>query len=653
MTDKVITLPTKGRAVPAAIVDPQKWVLYFSALNRGASKAEAARRAGIAYTTVQRLHADPTRSSGLEFYKQWLTDDSRDVYTDKQLSKEAKRALADFEYFRLRYFGHISMPWHVEAARIIVEKLESPDKEFLVINCPPGSGKSTLLTHDVIVWALCRNRALRVLIGTGAQTTGQDYSTRIRNSFDRLLPVEADEHDKALGLATDAKQTLLHDFGRFKPTGSGYWRADKFVLARPGGAPAHQKEASVVSFGQRSMFLGGRYNLVVWDDVVTDANSRTPTQQAELARWWRSTAESRLEPGGVLVLMGQRMGAHDLYRHVLDLRDITDHIDADYDPDKLPRKYHHIKFPAHDETRCKGGDSKHRDHHPDTARPWPKGCLLDPKRLSYRDMRIAQHNDPANYATVYQQEDGDPDSVLVNPLWIKGGVDPVTGTHFPGCWDSDRHLGQIPDNLSGDVYSVVTADPSPAEFWGVEWWLYQMDTDFHHLIDIEQRRMTAPQFLDWNHATGQFSGLLESWWQAGNDVGRPITHVIVEVNAAQRFLLQYDHAKRWSMTRGVELVGHDTHRNKADANLGVTALGPHYRHGKVRLPGHWASRAPVMALYNEVTRYPQASTTDLLMAHWFLLWQSSRLFTPQMTKPYTFERPTWLQSARRGIRSAS
>lgn len=918
--------PPKTATPPTQRVDPQRWIVYFDALIQGASRAEGARQAGIAYTTVARLHERPASSSGLEFYKQWLTDDARSVLGYEGLGREAKKAYNDFEYFRLRYFGHISLPWHRRCAEVIVEKLATPDKEYLVINCPPGclsgdtmilvnrggnakrmairdlvtkfnggtlgrqgekawnsemetrvqravtgvfagrflrlvplvravesgvkttftlttdsgrtirataehpfmvdggamvplgdlrpgdlvlvdggkgggprakkpdyrtrqgllnhphrgawpyrqpthrlvveadlnslpldwfvallrdadcdtsalkflpldthvhhldedpynnalanlevlptrehlrhhgieggwanvadrvagervvsvvefgeeetydltvlndphnfvangfvvsnSGKSTLLTHDIVLWALMRNRALRVLIGTGAATTGGDYVQRIRNSLDRVLPMEADEHDAAMGLACDAKQTLLHDFGRFKPDGTGYWRADKFVMARAGGAPAHQKEASVVAYGQRSQFLGGRHNLVVWDDVVTDANSRTMTQQAELARWWRSTAESRLEPGGVLVLMGQRMGPHDLYRHALDLRDITDTLDIDVDEidvEALPRKYHHVKFPAHDETKCKGGDSKHRDHHPSTARPWPKGCLLDPKRLTYRDLRVHQYNDAQNYAVVYQQEDTDPTSVLVNPIWIKGGEDPVSHVVYPGCWDTERHVGQIPDNLSGSLFSVISADPSPTQFWGVTWWLYQQETDFHHLIDIERGRMSAPDFLDWNHATQSFSGLLETWHATSVERGHPVTHVILESNAAQKFLLQYDHAKRWSASRGVDLVSHDTHRNKSDPKYGVTALAPHYRHGKVRLPGHWASRVPVMNLYNEVTHYPHGSTTDLLMSHWFLLWQAPRIFAPKLAQPYAFARPTWMRDSKRGLRSA-
>ena len=310
---------------PIKRVSDEKWSVYFAALTAGKPRYAAAKEAGISLETADRVHNAPRSSSGFEHYKRWMARQAShgDVYAYSQLLPHARRAWNDFGYFRLRYFGHISRPWHVQAATEMLKLLEAPQKSYVVVNCPPGSGKSTLFTHDLICWAIVRNRALRTMIGTGAETTGADYVNRIKTSMERTLPVEADEIDAALGLATDARGCLCIDFGRFQPDGAGYWRGDKLTVARAGGVPAHQKEASVVGYGRRSGILGGRYNLVVWDDLVNDQNSRTQEHLDALARWWRNTAESRLEPGGLLILQGQRLGPADLYRHALDLRDIV------------------------------------------------------------------------------------------------------------------------------------------------------------------------------------------------------------------------------------------------------------------------------------------------------------------------------------------
>lgn len=630
-------------------VPAHKWETYFACLTAGIPRHKAAVQAGIAVGTVERLHREPRKSSGYAQYVEWCASYTKDVIPPGKLHVQARRAVKDFGFFRERYFGHISAPWQTEAGHRMRELMESPDKRFTVVNAPPGSGKSTLFTHDYPIWEIVKNRALRVLIGTGAENTGQDYTMRIRMSLERTIQVEADEIEKAQGLAKNATACLVHDFGRFKPEGSATWRADKLVVARQGGQAAHQKEASFASFGQKSGFLGGRYNLVIWDDLVNDRNSRSPLQLEELARWYKRIAETRLEPGGLLILQGQRLGAHDLYRYALDLRDIAEALDADViDLEQLPRKYHHIVYKAHYEDRCLGpGPGEHHD--PKTAKPYPDGCLLDPIRLTYKDLRVAQYNDPKDFACVMQQEDTDPGSVLVNPIWITGGDDPVTKEIFPGCWDLDRMVGQWPRNLAGEVKSVVCADPSPSNFWAVGWWGYQMDNGYQHLIDLERKRMEAPDLLDWNNATQEFTGLLEDWYQASVAAGHPLQYVIVEANAAQRFILQYDHARRWSATRGVQLVSHQTQRNKSDEKLGVHTLAPEYRFGRVRWPGHQLTRTQILPFYNEVTRYPDSATTDCVMQHWFLRMNAETLFTRKLAKPPTFARPTWIRERQRGF----
>lgn len=516
---------------------------------------------------------------------------------------------------------------------------------------------TTLWSHDIPVWLAVKNRAVRCLLGTGAETMGQDYTQRIKLTLERDTPIEASDYEKRLGLAVDAKACLAYDYGRFKPDSQFMWRNDKLLVARHNGAVSNQKEATFQSYGRRSNFLGGRYEYSIWDDVVTDQNSRDLDEQAKLVRWWRNTAESRVEPGGLIILMGQRLGPFDLYAHTFDLRDMAASWDGHYedadgnvDMERLPKKYTRITYKAHYEDKCLGEDPRAEHHHPDTAKAWPQGCLLDPIRLTQRDLLNIKADDPQTFSTVYQQEDGNAESALVQPLWVNGGVG-VDGQMYPGCWDVDRQHGVWPKGLAGQVYSVVTADPSPSNFWGVHWWAYQVDNQFQHLLDLQRKKMGAPDLLDWNHASGAWTGMLEEWWQRSNDQGHPITHVIIEANAAQKFLLQYDHARRWAMTRGVQLIAHQTQRNKTDPDYGVTSLGPHYKFGRVRLPGHPQSRVYAMPLVAEVTRYPHSGTTDQVMAHWFLTWNSHRLFVKQLDKPYSFNRPSWAQERQRGLRA--
>jgi hypothetical protein len=283
------------------------------------------------------------------------------------------------------------------------------------------------------------------------------------------------------------------------------------------------------------------------------------------------------------------------------------------------KQYRHVKFKAHYDELCR------KDHNPRTALPYnplnPQagGCLLDPRRLTYRDIMAVKDKNPRLFAVSYQQEDIDPAQVLVNPLWVDGGQDAETGEVFPGCWDKTRSMGVIPTGLTPPLISYVTADPSPTKYWSIQWWVYQPSTQTRFLIDHARKSMGANDFVDYIISRSAYEGLLEDWWQIGNAAGLPFTHVIVEQNAAQRWLMQYQAATQWATLRHVTYIPHDTYANKTSPQFGVQALIPQiWKYGKVNLPtGDNTSRGKAMGLVREVTRYPESSTTDCVMAQWF------------------------------------
>ena len=552
---------------------------------------------------------------------------------EKALSEEAVRALEDFGYFRYRYFGRVASPWQEEAAYKMLTLLESDQREFVVVNCPPGSGKSTLFTHDIPAWLTVRNRSLRGLIGSRSEKQSRVYVGRLKKTFERTQRVQAQSDLLIKGRAFDAESTLSRDYGSFKPENPDVWRRDEFTVAQFNEQLTDEKEPTWTGFGMDSASLGWRVNFAVWDDVVDKTTLRTIEAKENQRSWWEDEAETRLEPDGVLVLQGQRMAADDLYRHALNM--VTEEVDDEGDTLSEGRKYTHIVYQAHYEDLCK-------QEHKTTAPAYPEGCLLDPVRLPWRELASIEKNRASKYRVVYQQEDMDPASVLVEKAWITGGLD-SSGFLAPGCWDTERGLWEIPKALSGEKFVIATADPSPTRFWAVEAWLYQPDTEFRFLLDLLKQTMDAPTFLDWNHQDGVFSGIMDEWQQISEDMGLPIRYWIVESNAAQRFLLQYDHVRRWIAKRGVQIIAHQTHRNKADATFGVQTIAPHYQHGRVRLPGKGMARLASMKLVEEVTRWPEGGSDDCVMAHWFMEWNLPRIYTPEVDSTPLW-RPSWVRN---------
>lgn len=610
----------------------KQWSTYFDARNSGLSVDAAARKARLSTSTAYRFERGDQASSGLEAAEILGVSQIAGAYINAPLPEEARRALEDFAYFRLRYFGRKSTAWQEEAAYRLLEMLETPDREYVVMNEPPGSGKSTLFTHDIPCWLIARDRTIRIQIGSRTERQARMYAGRIKKSLERDAPMRADADSLARGIAFDAQACLQDDFGAFKPEGrSEMWRGESLVVRQLDGVALDDKESTVSAWGQDSGFLGGRFDFVIWDDLVDRKNVKTEDSRDNIREWWDTEAESRVEPGGLLLLQGQRIAVNDLYRYCLDKKTL----------DEQP-KYKHIVYKAHDEELCSGDHSD--------VQPWPNGCLLDPHRIPWKMLETIQHTNPRTYAVMYQQEDGDTVGGLVDPAWIMGGTD-AEGYPAPGCLDKDRVIGEVPAHLmNGNGWSFVTVDPSPTEFWGIIWWIYDPDSNTRYALDIIKRRLNPEQFLSLDLTTFDWDGLMVELTQHAIEEGAPITHVIFEVNAAQRWFLSQKHVQKWMDVTGQTFVPHTTHVNKADPKYGLESIGDLFRQGFIRLPwGNPSARLKVNNLIEEATRYPDHDTTDLIMSTWFGKLAVENHYTPKREGMYRMNTPMWLSSARRGI----
>jgi hypothetical protein len=125
-------------------------------------------------------------------------------------------------------------------------------------------------------------------------------------------------------------------------------------------------------------------------------------------------------------------------------------------------------------------------------------------------------------------------------------------------------------------------------------------------------------------------------------MGYPISHWVVEINAAQRFLLAHDFVRKWQTRENVNVVPHTTGRNKLDENLGVEALlPPLLRTGAIRFPtmrNNWKTLAAV----EELTSWhrDKKNGTDIVMALWMGVLNLPNLTT--VKKPPKMWRPSWL-----------
>jgi hypothetical protein len=238
----------------------------------------------------------------------------------------------------------------------------------------------------------------------------------------------------------------------------------------------------------------------------------------------------------------------------------------------------------------------------------------------------------------------DPAGSLVPRVFIEGGD--FNGMELPGCLDTDRAVCEIPHGIleSGRYISAVSVDPSPTKFWSVQWWLYDQNTEYRWLLDLFRGAMDAPDFLD-RLRNGQYVGIAEEWAQRAEDMSVPLDAIIVEQNAAQRFLLQYEYVQDWTAYRGLSIIPHNTtHSNKADEHYGVQTLRSHYQFGRIRLPyGDVHAKAVSHQLIDEVTVWPDGRTDDCVMAQWMLEWNLPNLSAARAPIPKRTNVPSWVR----------
>lgn len=588
---------------------------------------------------VKRRPRNRNRVSQREAYRAVVLDgdDAPPPIRFEALGAAARRALDDFGYFRRRYFGRISSPWQERAGRELVELLESPDDEKVVINCPPGAGKSTLI-HDVACWVICRDRAVRILIVSNSQRNAEKYSLRIRRSLERRFPLRAEPRLLALGLAVDAEATLVADFGRFRPAAESLWRKEEYVVEQLAGETLENKEPTVAAYGLDSEVIGHRADVVLPDDAATPNNAREGADRDNLIERW-GVIEARVEPGGLIAQVGQRLSSTDLSKHCLSQLagdDDDEEIETVEGDDDVRRVYRHIVYRAYYPEFDTGPESRRRN-----APPWPHGPLLDPRRITWKKISALRQNKPDLFATQYQQEDGAKSDRLVQEVWVFGGTD-TDGAMYPGCIDKRRRLGQIP-HLEGPVVSVGSVDPSSTKNWAFMWELYEPVRDYRHVVGLHRGPMSADNVLSWDLTNRESVGLMVEWQQQSINAGHPITHWIVEENIAKH-MLSFAHVRRWMADARVRIVAHTTTRyNKHHAELGIQAIiPPIWRHGRIRLPdraGCWQVEAFIQEHLS--WRPDKRSGTDFVMAGWFpeLHWPNIRPAKPLPRLPV----PGWLE----------
>jgi len=201
-----------------------------------------------------------------------------------------------------------------------------------LITMPPRHGKSRRAARWAPLWYLARNPNHRIMIASYGADLAEEHSRWIRDAIQTYGP--------QIGLA-------LH---------SGSKAAGRFDLADP--VTGDRWEGGLVAAGVGGGLTGKGAHLAIVDDPIKDAaDAESPTMRRRLWEWWTSVLNTRLEPGGSILVIQTRWHEHDLAGHLLEGEDADEWIKLDLpaicdsDDDPLGRPIGAALWPARFGTR--------------------------------------------------------------------------------------------------------------------------------------------------------------------------------------------------------------------------------------------------------------------------------------------------------------
>lgn len=160
-------------------------------------------------------------------------------------------------------------------------------KDRLLLTAPPRHGKSQICSLYLPAWFLNRYPSKRVMLCSYGDDFAAEWGRKVRD----LIENQA----KHLGISVSKNNSA----------------ADRWDLAGESGG--------MKTAGVGGQITGRGAHLLIMDDPIKDAeDAASLTMREKKWDWWRSTVQTRLEPGAVTVLILTRWHHDDLAGRILE-----------------------------------------------------------------------------------------------------------------------------------------------------------------------------------------------------------------------------------------------------------------------------------------------------------------------------------------------
>jgi len=200
------------------------------------------------------------------------------------------------------YRARPHLDYLAERITVAVRDVERGQNRLLAVSMPPRAGKSTLLSQHTPLWLLRRHPEWQIIMTSQDGALAGEWARSIRNTI---------EEHPTLGVS-------------IAPDGGA---GTRWATDNGGGVFATSTQGPIIGRGARVFLI---------DDPVKDfADAHSEVHRQRLWDWWLSTAQTRLEPPYLVIVVMSRWHEDDLIGRLMS---------AEYEGD--PARWEYIRLGA-------------------------------------------------------------------------------------------------------------------------------------------------------------------------------------------------------------------------------------------------------------------------------------------------------------------
>ena len=541
------------------------------------------------------------------------------------MADEGPQVVPDFETFCRDYLHEPLFPHQLRWVDILEGRAprdlepgmvyEPGDNSRVLFNVPPNHAKTVTLSINYVTWRIHKDPNVKIAVISKSQGFAQKVLAGVK-----MRLTNNSYRDMHLKFAPD---------GGWRDPDQSWTQKMIYVQGKGDG----EKDPTVEAIGLGGQIYGGRFDVIICDDIIDNENFHRWEDHVD---WVTTILDSRLPPvDGLLMVIGTRIGATDVYSELRKLRDEDDEQFFTYFSQPAVIDY------------ADGRSENWR-----TLWPWTNLNAGD----SDNDPKV-QRRCAVCYLREHDCSCVEPRLMLLKPRWPGK---PLAKKRFPmgeRRWSLVYQQQQIPADATFNQHAVATSinrlrRPMPMLAANVG----HRQTGMSGLYVIGGLdpatvgstammvtgldRVTETRWvLDGVNAPGMSPASMRSEVKRLTDAYR-INEWVIERNAFQRFLTQDPELTSFLQSRGCRLTEHYTTANKVDPDFGVMSLAPLFEStgkpqannqgGKwtrvqegdlIELPDDRESAVITelvkQLIFWEPSGLAQNQKTDLVMALWF------------------------------------